>query len=258
MTFLRSTSAENETGKLPHRRLPALSLAALGIVFGDIGTSPLYTFKTILAMTGSSPDASVILGVLSLVLWTLFIITTVKYVSFAMRIDNDGEGGILALMALLGGKKQHRPGIVALGLFGAALIYGDGAITPAISVLSALEGLNLATPAFEPYIVPGAVFILLTLFAIQPQGTGRIGKAFGPVCLSGSLSWRSWASSELCNIQRYLLLSIHATASLISSPTEFRAFWFSEEFFYVSQELKRSTPIWATSEKVPYGWRGHG
>jgi KUP system potassium uptake protein len=181
MTFLRSTSTENETNKVPHLRLPALSLAALGIVFGDIGTSPLYTFKTILSMTGSLPDASVVLGVLSLVLWTLFIITTVKYVSFAMRIDNDGEGGILALMALLGVKKQHRPGIVAVGLFGASLIYGDGAITPAISVLSALEGLNLATPAFEPYIVPGAVFILLALFAIQPQGTGRIGKAFGPV-----------------------------------------------------------------------------
>ena len=158
-----------------------MSLAALGIVFGDIGTSPLYTFKTILDLTGKSPDANVILGVLSLVLWTLGIITTVKYVSFAMRVDNDGEGGILALMSLLGVKKQKRPLIVAVGLFGAALIYGDGAITPAISVLSALEGLNMATPAFQPYIVPSAVVILLMLFAIQSQGTARIGKAFGPV-----------------------------------------------------------------------------
>jgi KUP system potassium uptake protein len=162
-------------------RLPTLSLAALGIVFGDIGTSPLYTFKTILNMNSKPPDASIILGALSLVLWTLFIITTVKYVSFAMRVDNDGEGGILALMALLGVKNRQRPSIVAVGLFGAALIYGDGAITPAISVLSALEGLNAATPAFQPYIVPLAVVILLALFAIQSQGTARIGQAFGPV-----------------------------------------------------------------------------
>jgi KUP system potassium uptake protein len=132
-------------------------------------------------LTAKTPDPGIILGALSLVLWTLFIIVTVKYVSFAMRVDNDGEGGILALMALLGVKKQQRPGIVAVGLFGAALIYGDGAITPAISVLSALEGLNMVTPAFQPYIVPAAVLILLALFAIQSQGTARIGQAFGPV-----------------------------------------------------------------------------
>ena len=166
----------------PQGKLPFLSLSALGIVFGDIGTSPLYTFKTILS-TDTAPDASVVLGSLSLVLWTLFIITTVKYVSFAMRVDNDGEGGILALMALLGVKKQQRPTIVAVGLFGAALIYGDGAITPAISVLSALEGLNMATPAFQPYVVPAAVAILLALFAIQSQGTATIGRFFGPVML---------------------------------------------------------------------------
>jgi KUP system potassium uptake protein len=177
------TKAEAESGRRPQTNLPGLSLAALGIVFGDIGTSPLYTFKTILSMTAKAPDASIVLGALSLVLWTLFIITTVKYVSFAMRVDNDGEGGILALMSLLGVKKQQRPGIVAMGLFGAALIYGDGAITPAISVLSALEGLNMATPIFQPYIVPAAVVILLALFAIQSNGTARIGQAFGPVML---------------------------------------------------------------------------
>ncbi len=136
---------ESDARRGPQGKLPLLGLSALGIVFGDIGTSPLYTFKAILGATEASPNAGVVLGVLSLVLWTLFIITTVKYVSFAMRVDNDGEGGILALMALLGVKKQHRPTIVAVGLFGAALIYGDGAITPAISVLSALEGLNMAS-----------------------------------------------------------------------------------------------------------------
>jgi KUP system potassium uptake protein len=163
--------------------MPALALSALGIVFGDIGTSPLYTFKTVLGTANTPSDPATVLGALSLVLWTLFIITTVKYVSFAMRVDNDGEGGILALMALLGVKKQHRPTIVAVGLFGAALIYGDGAITPAISVLSALEGLNMATPAFQPYVVPAAVVILVVLFAIQSRGTAAIGHFFGPIML---------------------------------------------------------------------------
>src|SRR6202047_2974007 len=116
--------------------LAAMGLSALGIVFGDIGTSPLYTLKTVLDLTGGTPTPDIVLGVLSLIIWTLIIITSVKYVTVAMSIDNDGEGGILALMALLGIKKHHRPAIVAIGLFGAALIYGDGAITPAISVLS--------------------------------------------------------------------------------------------------------------------------
>jgi KUP system potassium uptake protein len=167
----------------PQGNLPILGLSALGIVFGDIGTSPLYTFKAILGATDASPNAGTVLGVLSLVFWTLFIITAVKYVSFALRVDNDGEGGILALMALLVVKKQRRPTIVAVGLFGAALIYGDGAITPAISVLSALEGINMVTPALQPYVVPAAVAILLALFAIQHRGTAAIGRFFGPIML---------------------------------------------------------------------------
>src|ERR1700729_3779813 len=167
----------------PQGRMPALALSALGIVFGDIGTSPLYTFKTVLGTAAMPSDPATVLGALSLVLWTLFLITTVKYVSFAMRVDNDGEGGILALMALLGVKKHHRPSIIAVGLFGAALIYGDGAITPAISVLSALEGVNMATPALQPYVVPAAVVILLALFAIQSRGTAAIGHFFGPIML---------------------------------------------------------------------------
>jgi KUP system potassium uptake protein len=161
--------------------LSALGLSALGIVFGDIGTSPLYTLKTVLGLTSGTPDRSVTLGVLSLVIWTLIVVTTIKYVSVAMRVDNDGEGGILALMSLLGVTRRHRPVIIAVGLFGAALIYGDGAITPAISVLSALEGLNIVAPAFAPYVLPVSVLILIALFAIQPQGTARIGKAFGPI-----------------------------------------------------------------------------
>jgi KUP system potassium uptake protein len=163
--------------------LPTMSLAALGIVFGDIGTSPLYTLKTVLDYTGPHPNVAETLGALSLILWTLFLITTVKYVNFAMRIDNDGEGGIIALMTLLGVRQHHRPAIVFAGLFGAALIYGDGAITPAISVLSALEGMEQVAPSLQTYVLPVAVLILLGLFALQPQGTARIGRAFGPIML---------------------------------------------------------------------------
>jgi len=158
-----------------------LGVSALGVVFGDIGTSPLYTLKTVLNLTGANPAPDVILGALSLVIWTLIVITTVKYVSIAMTINNDGEGGILALMSLLALKKHKRPVIVAFGLFGAALIYGDGAITPAISVLSALEGLDIAVPALHTYILPATVTVLVLLFAIQPMGTASIGKAFGPI-----------------------------------------------------------------------------
>jgi len=183
-----TTVAADTARQPPQGRLSILGLSALGIVFGDIGTSPLYTFKVILGATPASADAGVVLGALSLVLWTLFIVTTVKYVSFAMRVDNDGEGGVMALMALLGVKKQRRPTIVAVGLFGAALIYGDGAITPAISVLSALEGLNMATPALQSYVVPAAVAILVALFSIQSRGTAAIGHLFGPVMLAWFLA----------------------------------------------------------------------
>lgn len=173
-------STQNITNHLKTPAAVSIGLAALGVVFGDIGTSPLYTFKTVLDIASNhSPD--MILGVVSLLAWTLIIITTIKYANFAMRIDNEGEGGILALMALLGVKQHKRPIIVALGLFGAALIYGDGAITPAISVLSALEGLNLVAPSLQPYVLPIAVIILLALFAIQPLGTAKIGSAFGPI-----------------------------------------------------------------------------
>jgi KUP system potassium uptake protein len=158
-----------------------LALTALGVVFGDIGTSPLYTFKTVIELAGGHPSPTLTLGLVSLVIWTLIVITAVKYASFVMRVDNDGEGGILALMSLLGAREHKRPIIVVVGLLGAALIYGDGAITPAISVLSALEGLQIATTAVTPYLLPAAVVILLGLFAVQPLGTASIGRVFGPV-----------------------------------------------------------------------------
>jgi len=201
-----TADADDVTRQPPQGKLPVLALSALGIVFGDIGTSPLYTFKTILGTAASPSDPATVLGALSLVLWTLFLITTIKYVSFAMRVDNDGEGGILALMALLGVKKRQRPTIVAVGLFGAALIYGDGAITPAISVLSALEGLNMATPTLQPYVVPAAVAILLALFAIQSQGTAAIGRFFGPVMLL-------W----------FLVMAVMGISGIAQHPTVFAA-----------------------------------
>jgi KUP system potassium uptake protein len=165
-----------------HAPLAVLAIGAMGVVFGDIGTSPLYTLKTVLDLSGG-PSRGTILGIVSLLVWTLIIVTSIKYAGFAMRIDNDGEGGILALMALLGVKRFKRPLIVAVGLFGAALIYGDGAITPAISVLSALEGLNIIEPTLQRYVLPLTVLILVALFALQPLGTARIGRAFGPIML---------------------------------------------------------------------------
>ncbi len=181
---MTTASSGEPSGTAPPARGAALALTglgALGVVFGDIGTSPLYTLKTAFDFLHGEATPERILGMLSLVFWTLTLITSIKYVLVAMSIDNDGEGGILALMSLLGVKRAHRPAIVAVGLLGAALIYGDGAITPAISVLSALEGLNIAAPSFQPYVVPAAVAILALLFAVQPFGTARIGAAFGPV-----------------------------------------------------------------------------
>jgi KUP system potassium uptake protein len=172
------------------RRPLALVLTALGIVFGDLGTSPLYTYQTIVAAVGGHPSAPDALGLLSLVVWALIVSVSVKYCVFVMRADNHGEGGILALMSLVTSKPDpaSRPGrlvgvLIAMGLFGAALIYGDGVITPAISVLSALEGINVVTDAFKPYVLPAALVVLFVLFAAQARGTASIGRVFGPVML---------------------------------------------------------------------------
>jgi KUP system potassium uptake protein len=169
------------TGNEPRQKLPVLMLGALGVVYGDIGTSPLYTLKTALSWASDVPASASVLGLFSLIVWTLLITTSLKYVAVVMRADNEGEGGILALMSLLNREKANRIGIMSLGILGAALLYGDGAITPAISVLSALEGLKAPVPGIEPYIVPMAVGILIGLFAFQSQGTARIGKIFGPI-----------------------------------------------------------------------------
>jgi KUP system potassium uptake protein len=167
------------------RYLFTLSLGALGVVYGDIGTSPLYAFRECFSKEhGLTPTPDNILGILSLVFWSLTIVISIKYLAFVMRADNRGEGGILALMSLVRPRKSKRRGVLlALGLFGAALLYGDGMITPAITVLSAVEGLGVVTHRFQPYIVPLCVVVLIGLFWVQKYGTAKIGAFFGPVMM---------------------------------------------------------------------------
>lgn len=171
------------------KRLGILSLTALGIVYGDIGTSPLYALQQCFTSKefALQPTPANIYGVLSLIVWLLILVVAVKYIVFILRADNRGEGGILALMALILQQERrttdtHRRFLlISLALFGAALLYGDGIITPAISVLSAVEGLRITTPAFNDYVVPVSMVILFALFAVQRFGTGRVGVMFGPV-----------------------------------------------------------------------------
>ena len=166
------------------RLKPALVIGALGVVYGDIGTSPIYTFRESLKAAGEAPGRGVVLGLLSLIFWTLMVVVTIKYVVFVMRADNDGEGGIMALLGLARGAEPNprlARFLLVAGIAGAALFYGDGMITPAISVLSAVEGLDVATTIFHPYVVPLTLVILVTLFVVQSKGSAVIGAFFGPV-----------------------------------------------------------------------------
>ncbi len=183
--------------------LAATVLATLGVVYGDIGTSPLYALRECFnALHGVPPTAANVLGVLSLVTWSLILVVSVKYLILILRADNEGEGGILALMALairVEGKTPHA--LLLLGLFGAALLYGDGMITPAISVLSAIEGLSIATPALDRFVVPLTIAVLIGLFALQRRGTGSIGAMFGPI----TIAW-------------FTVIALLGVASLARSP----------------------------------------
>ena len=177
-----------------NRRLLPLTLTALGVVYGDIGTSPLYAIRECFFGSHAVPPTfENVLGVLSLIVYALVLVISIKYVVIVMRADNQGEGGILALTSLVPGRggagggasrlAAGRPVLIALGIFGTALLYGDGMITPAISVLGAIEGLEVATPLFQPYVVPLTVVILVALFAIQKFGTHRVGGLFGPIVI---------------------------------------------------------------------------
>src|SRR6266705_1573730 len=174
----------------PHRRqtTAALALLALGVVYGDIGTSPLYAAKeTFNPQHGIPLTADNIVGGVSTIFWSLMIVVSLKYVTLVLRASNRGEGGIMALLALATSAVRERPrlraGLLTLGVFGTSLFYGDAVLTPAISVLSAVEGLEVGTAAFKPYVVPIAVGVVIGLFALQRQGTSLVGALFGPVAI---------------------------------------------------------------------------
>ncbi len=187
-TLQRMAQPDRPLNETAHASLAALSLGALGVVYGDIGTSPLYALKEVFAPAtgvGVSPDN--VIGAVSAIIWSLMLVVTLKYVILILRADNRGEGGILALTALassaVGADPKARRILLLLGVFGATLFYGDSVITPAVSVLGALEGLEIATPDFKHYVVPLTLAIMVGLFAIQRYGTGVVGKAFGPVLI---------------------------------------------------------------------------
>jgi KUP system potassium uptake protein len=179
-------SEASSHGRRGVRYSATLALVALGVVYGDIGTSPLYAIRECFhGPHAVAPTPEHVLGVLSLIFWALVVVISVKYLVFVLRADNHGEGGILALTALATPIKptgrSERSWLILIGIFGAALLYGDGIITPAISVLGAMEGLSVATPGLAPYVVPITVVILLALFWFQNKGTASVGKVFGPV-----------------------------------------------------------------------------
>jgi len=213
----RHASGEQPTGKY----LAVLSLAALGVVYGDIGTSPIYALRESLhGAYGIETTAASVLGVLSLIFWSLILVISIKYLGFVLMADNRGEGGIIALTALViphgGVPEGARSFLVLAGLFGAALLYGDSMITPAISVLSAIEGLEFVTPVFEPYVIPITVGILVGLFTMQSRGTAKVGALFGPVVLV-------W----------FLTLGVLGVSQIVHNPSVFAAInpMYAVEFF---------------------------
>ncbi len=187
-TSLPAPTAASEDHGARHHGLAALTLGAIGVVYGDIGTSPLYTIATIFQpATGIALTPANLVGAISAIFWALMLVVTLKYVILILRADNRGEGGGLALTALaahaVAGRVKLRGALLLLGVFGATLFYGDSIITPAISVLGAMEGLEVATPALKPYVLPFSLAVLLGLFLLQRFGTGVVGKLFGPVIL---------------------------------------------------------------------------
>ncbi len=210
-----------EDSNKTHNHLTQMYLATLGIVFGDIGTSPLYAFReTFAAEHNLALNSTNILGVLSLITWSLILVISIKYLLYIMRADNRREGGVLALGTLgqiaLRQDKKLKAGALLVALFGAALLYGDGVITPAISVLSAIEGLRIATPVFDSYVIPITCIILVGLFSIQKYGTAKIGNIFGPIMLI-------WFST----------LFVSGLAQVLQHPEIFKAInpWYGVEFF---------------------------
>jgi KUP system potassium uptake protein len=211
------------------RYLMVLAITALGVVYGDIGTSPLYAIRESFHGThGIAPSPENVLGVLSLIFWALIIVISIKYLIFVLMADNRGEGGMIALTALVAPpsapQRGHRWLLTMAGLFGASLLYGDGMITPAISVLSAVEGLKVATPLLQPYIIPITIAILVGLFAVQSRGTGGVGKVFGPI----TMIW-------------FITLAVLGIGQIVQNPSVFAAI----------------NPMYGASFFARNGWQGY-
>jgi KUP system potassium uptake protein len=243
----RWSTSEHDASQRSTTATAVLALSALGVVFGDIGTSPLYALReAVAAGEGSATDEARVLGIVSLILWTLVLVVTVKYLTFVMRADNGGEGGILALLALLSGSGRRRMVIAALALLGTALLYGDGMITPAISVLSAVEGFEVATPVFARYVVPVSIVILVLLFMAQSRGTGLLGAVFGPVMVV-------W----------FAVLAVMGIVGIAGEPSVLRAFgpWYAVQFLFddprVSFLALGAVFLVATGSEALYADMGH-
>ncbi|CCV14632.1 potassium transporter Kup [Mesorhizobium sp. STM 4661] len=226
---LANTGSEAETveqsshPEIEQHSTKVLMLGALGVVYGDIGTSPIYAFREALRASagGNVAERGDILGVLSLIIWSLTIIVTIKYIMFVLRADNRGEGGVLSLMALARGSFPTRSAVIlAIGIVGASLFFGDAVITPAISVLSAVEGMNVVTPAFQPYVVPLTLVILAILFSVQRFGTGGVALIFGPITAVWFLAIGLSGINQIVDDPEILLaISPHyIVAFLINSP----------------------------------------
>jgi KUP system potassium uptake protein len=233
-----------------HRKLFPLTLTAIGVVYGDIGTSPLYAMRECFFGSHSVPATHEnVLGVLSLIIYSLLLVISVKYIAIVMRADNQGEGGILALTALIPpntGNRTARSWLILLGIFGASLLYGDGMITPAITVLGAVEGLKVATPLFDPYVVPVAVGILIAVFWIQRHGTHRVGRMFGPIMVT-------W----------FIVIGALGVAWLIAEPVVLtavdprHAFWFFGEHGWHGFAVLGAVFLVVTGGEALYADMGH-
>jgi KUP system potassium uptake protein len=238
-------------GERSRQTMAALALLALGVVYGDIGTSPLYAAKeTFSPAHGIALSPENILGGVSAIFWALMIVVSLKYVTLILRANNRGEGGIMALLALASSGIGARPGLrrwlLAIGVFGAALFYGDAVLTPAISVLSAVEGLEVGTTAFKPYVVPIAVGVLVALFAIQKHGTGVVGLLFGPVCL---LWFAALGAAGLWNIAR--------APAILAALDPAHALRFATAHGYASFVVLGSVLLAITGAEALYADMGH-
>ncbi|MFK4443447.1 KUP system potassium uptake protein [Caballeronia udeis] len=214
-----ATGAENVGEPQPHRpAVYGLALAALGVVYGDIGTSPLYTLQTVFdPANGLKLEPANVIGIVSLIFWSLTVVVSLKYVTLILRANNHGEGGIMALLALAASSVASRPRLrhvlLAVGVMGAALFYGDGVITPAISVLSAVEGLQVATPLLKPYVIPITLAALITLFMMQKHGTSGIGAVFGPIMVVWFIVLAGAGLIQILNAP-HILVSLNPLAGL--------------------------------------------